>query len=63
MPWARSASFQKFGASASRSSSVSLAFAWSGSKMPPEQGQGLFDVVDERLGFGAHSFLDRVLSK
>jgi hypothetical protein len=25
--------------------------------MPPEQGQGLFDVVDDRLGFGAHRIL------
>jgi hypothetical protein len=27
--------------------------------MPPEQGQGLSDVVDDRLGFGAHLFLER----
>jgi hypothetical protein len=26
--------------------------------MPPEQGQGLFDVVDDRLGFGAHRILN-----
>jgi hypothetical protein len=25
--------------------------------MPPEQGQGLSDIVDHRLGFGAHRFL------
>jgi hypothetical protein len=31
--------------------------ARSGSKMPPEQGQGLSDVIDDRLGFGAHRFL------
>ena len=55
--WARRLSLQKFGASASRSSSASLCLAWSGSKMPPEQGQGLSDVVDHRLGFGAHRFL------
>jgi hypothetical protein len=24
--------------------------------MPPEQGQGLCDVVDDRLGFSAHRF-------
>jgi hypothetical protein len=24
--------------------------------MPPEQGQGFSDVVDDRLGFGAHLF-------
>ena len=55
--WARRESFQKSGASASRSSAASRALARSGSKMPPEQGQGLSDVVDDRLGFGAHRFL------
>jgi hypothetical protein len=25
--------------------------------MPPEQGQGLLDVVDDRLGFSAHRYL------
>jgi len=25
--------------------------------MPPEQGQGLLDVVDDGLGFSAHLFL------
>jgi len=56
-PWARLASFQKSGASASRSSALSLAFAWSGSKMPPKQRQGFLDVVDDRLGFSAHRVL------
>src|SRR5262245_56714035 len=34
--------------SASRSSAVSQ------SKMPPQQGEGLGDGIDELLGFGAH---------
>ena len=54
---ARGESFQKLGASTSRSSAASLSLARSGSKMPPEQGQGLLDVVDDGLGFSAHLFL------
>jgi hypothetical protein len=27
--------------------------------MPPEQGQGFSDIVDDRLGFGAHVFLEQ----
>jgi hypothetical protein len=57
MPCARAESFQKFGASTSRSSAASLALARSGSKMPPEQGQGLLDVVDHGFGLSAHLFL------
>ncbi len=40
-----------------RSSSASRAFARSGSKMPPEQSQGLSDIVDDSLGFSAHRVL------
>ena len=53
---ARRLSLQKSGASASRSSAVSLVLAWSGSKMPPEQGQGLSDIVDDRTRFRRASF-------
>src|SRR5262245_46281287 len=55
---ARRASLQKLGRSASRSRAASRALAWSGSKMPPKQRQRFFDLVDDRLSFGSHCFLD-----
>jgi hypothetical protein len=47
-------SFQKFGSSASLFSSESRLRALSTSKMPPQQSQGLLDVVDQSLNFRAH---------
>jgi hypothetical protein len=52
--WAFLGSFQRFGSSVLAFSSASLMGALSQSKMPPQQGQGFVDVVDQLLGFGAH---------
>jgi hypothetical protein len=54
MRWARAGSFHRFGSSACWFSSASRARALSKSKMPPQQPDGLLDVVDDRLDFCAH---------
>jgi hypothetical protein len=47
--------FQNFGSSAEAFSSARRAWAASGSKMPPQQADGLLDFVDQCLDFGAHA--------
>jgi hypothetical protein len=49
-------SFQNFGSSAFAFSSSRRRRAASGSKMPPQQGQRLLDLLGDRLHFGAHCF-------
>ena len=52
--WAAAGSFQSAGSSALAFSSSRRRQAVSQSKMPPQQGEGLLDVVDGAFGFGAH---------
>src|SRR5690348_4468452 len=52
--WARLVSFQRFGSSAWAFSSSSRLRALSTSKMPPQQPDGLLDIIDDGLDFGAH---------
>jgi hypothetical protein len=54
MRWARAVSFQRLGSSACLFSSASCAFALSKSKVPPQQPDGLLDVIDHTLNFSAH---------
>jgi len=51
---ARSASFHSAGFSISAFSSLRRSFAASQSKMPPYQGQGFADVINNGLRFGTH---------
>ena len=53
--WAASWSFQRLGSSARAFSSSRRLSAASQSKMPPQQAQGLLDLVDHGLGLGAHA--------
>jgi hypothetical protein len=52
--WARSASFQKFGSSASAFSSARRRSAAAGSKTPPQQFQRLLDLFGQRRNLGTH---------
>src|SRR3546814_13763917 len=52
--WARSEAFHSAGFSASAFSSSRRRVAASTSKMPPQQGQRLSDLVGHRFDFGAH---------
>jgi hypothetical protein len=51
---ARCGSFQRLGSSACRFSSTSRARALSTSKMPPQQSDGLLDLLDDGDDFGTH---------
>jgi hypothetical protein len=52
--WAFLGSFQRLGSSVLAFSSASLMGALSQSKMPPQQGEGFVDAVDQFLRFSAH---------
>jgi hypothetical protein len=57
---ARSGSFQRPGSSTKPFSSASLCWDASQSKMPPQQGHTLLDLVDDGLDLGTHgAFLVR----
>jgi hypothetical protein len=49
-----SGSFQKFGDSDCAFSASRRGWAVSQSKMPPQQGDSLLDVIDDFQNFGAH---------
>jgi len=52
--WARAASFQSSGFSASAFSSARRFCALSQSKMPPQQGQALLDLLGQMSDLGTH---------
>jgi len=52
--WARAPSFQRSGLSAAAFSSSSRRSALSQSKMPPQQGQRLLDLLSQMSDLGAH---------
>jgi hypothetical protein len=51
---AASGSVHRFGSSDFALSSLKRRVAWSTSKMPPQQSDGLLDRFDQLFGFGAH---------
>jgi hypothetical protein len=55
--WARAASFQSSGFSAAAFSSARRSTAWSQSKMPPQQGKALLDVLGKMRDLGSHGGL------
>ena len=59
-PWARSESFQSSGSSATEFSSARRPTAWSQSKMPPQQGQTLLDLLHDLRHLGSHRGLPPV---